>query len=141
MLNEALMSITDWVCCSLLHPPLLHTPPVGPSLTLICDLLINSELLMGWAFICGTVLLLLTSVGSSTTKPMDGSPGFRQERHKQISEHVKYAACPEGITQGAAARTEYSFAARARTKADFFPFMVWANPVGQKHFSYASKFP
>lgn len=96
---------------------------------------------MGWAFICVAVELLLTSVGSATTKPMYGRPGFCQQKHKQISEHVKYVACLEGISQGAAARTEYSFAVRARTKADFFPFMVWANPVGQKHFNSASKFP
>lgn len=62
-------------------------------------------------------------------------------RIKHISEHVKYVAYPEGISQGAADRSDYAFAVSVRTKEDFFPFMVWADPVGQTHLNYAFKFP
>ena len=93
------------------------------------------------SFICMVVQLLLTSVGSIQTKLMYLSASFYQENSKQISEYVKYVAYLEGIRQRAAARIEYAFAISVRTKEDFFPFMVWANPVGQTHLNYASKFP
>lgn len=69
------------------------------------------------------------------------SVGFCREHNKHFLRALKFVAYLQGRRQGAAARPDYAFAISVRTKEDFFPFMVWANPVGQTRLNYASKFP